>query len=772
MMHGTARHLTGHLLKSASVFILSLACVNSVIYAQSLEEQAREQIERLEAMVSVAESKGVYVEREKMTLRTADFFLRCANLDEAHVSANAGSFKQLPNFKADANSLAEGLPDFERTEVIKILDDAMERLGLILDGTYTRTQVPKVDYARARLQGDAIFQDGRPVFLADHIWKPAIPEFQEFYGALGSGYLSPSFVINEEGDISPKRLSELENKPTGNVGYIFLDNNNMPKWARDKYDNFGTGSRHYGKYDVDHPGARELYGALFKGTIPKVAGKNYRHLGYMLFNEPSYPTAAGVWNTGGVSGYTKTKFKSWLRKKHASIDALNQLWETEFASFDDVTITIPIDTEKQGTPEWYDWSVFNNDRITDWFRFMVREIRKYDPDAKFHIKLMPWLWTAATKDHGMDFEALTRLCNISGCDASAKSSNIWNKHDTWMDRFSFEWVNISMLFDFFKSVEPDQIIVDSETHFLSSVSFRDLHLPPDYVRATYWLAHMHGLCASENWYWARGADGETRRGGGSYAGSNNQQPAVLNEMHATLIDLNTFSHEITAMQRQRKPLRIYYSLANAVNRKNYMEDVRANYESVFFEGIPLGFATAGILKEEDPSNWDAILVWKTERVAQEEFDAMQAYLNQGGTVIIDSNSFQENEYGKAHPSLSQGGGTIIQIDTLDAMNHKAMAFMAMRGLLPEIKVTENNELGPKGCVWRCIKNDAGNHVLSMINLGKSTATVKLELRHATQGTACKDMINGIPVNAHPQLKPKEVFFVEVTDQAECSSRKP
>ena len=78
------------------------------------------------------------------------------------------------------------------------------------------------------------------------------------------------------------------------------------------------------------------------------------------------------------------------------------------------------------------------------------------------------------------------------------------------------------------------------------------------IRSYYGLAHVHGLCASKNWYWVRDLDGSVRKAGSDYPGSNNQQPAVLNEMHATMIDLNSFSNEITEMQQLRKPLRIYY----------------------------------------------------------------------------------------------------------------------------------------------------------------------------------------------------------------------
>jgi hypothetical protein len=119
---------------------------------------------------------------------------------------------------------------------------------------------------------------------------------------------------------------------------------------------------------------------------------------------------------------------------------------------------------------------------------------------------------------------------------------------------------------------------------------------------------------------------------------------------------------------------------------------------------------------------------------------------------------------RAHKTLSQGRGQLIKVDTLVDMRGKALALAAKRHVLPAVTATETNEVGPKGCVWRCIKNQDGNHVVSLINLGKSTATVKLELAHATRGTVCRDMINGISMSAQPQLKPKEVFFVEVRDQ--------
>ncbi|HEC41402.1 MAG TPA: hypothetical protein ENI20_01060 [Bacteroides sp.] len=746
------------------LFVLSVLYVSNPVHAQSLEEIAREKIIILDDMVLIAEQKGISTEKERMTIHTAKIFLDYANWDEANTALNQQYFEMVPIYESNALTMANALPDFERSEVVRILDNAIADLRLIIDSEYTRKSVPKVDFTKARVSDNKITQDGRPIFLIDHTWKPVTEELLEFYGAYEGEYITPDYVLNDAGDLKSSVTSGLEKKPDGRIGSIFIDHNNLPGWSEIKYDGFRVGSRMFGRYDIDHPGARELYGFLLKGTVPRMAGKNYTKLGYELFNEPSFFTQKGVWNTGEVSNYTKEKFKAWLSELHDSIGDLNSLWGTSFECFDDVTIAIPIAPSRQGTAMWYDWMVFNNYRVTDYFQFLKNEIRKYDPDALVQIKLMPWLFTGDKKDHGIDFESLIRLCDITGCDASAKKSDISGKHEDWMERYSFQWVNISMTFDFFRSVKPNQIIFDAETHILSSVHFRDLYLSPDYARAAYWLAHMHGLNASRNWVWGRSLTGEINsKVGEGYAGSNNQQPAILNELHATLIDLNTFSEEITAIQLQRKSLRIYYSLTNAINRKNYMTDVFETYQSLYFEGLPLGFATDGILIKEDASNWDAVLIRKTESVTLQEYNTIQSYLNKGGTVIMDGLSLKVNEYGIAHEGLNPGKGTLIIAGSIIEMRDKALDLIAKNGLMPEVRITEKNNNGNRNCVWRCIKNKDGNNVVSIVNLGRNEAEIKIILNDAVNGTICRDLIHGIRVNSNPTLKPDEVYFVEVTE---------
>ena len=83
-----------------------------------------------------------------------------------------------------------------------------------------------------------------------------------------------------------------------------------------------------------------------------------------------------------------------------------------------------------------------------------------------------------------------------------------------------------------------------------------------------------------------------------------------------------------------------------------MDDVFALYESLFFEGMPIGFATDDIIKKQNNNDWKVTLISKTPFVTKEELSAIQEYLNKGGTVIMDTESLRKNEYGQELKKLN------------------------------------------------------------------------------------------------------------------------
>lgn len=736
-----------------------------LVFSQSLEDQGRAKIKILQDLIKKSEKKKLDVLKEKMTIRTAEVFYKYAAWDEKNVDINTKSFQLVPTYKKEAANIAADLPNFERKEINLMLDEAIANIKLLLSGAVVRKPTPNIDWTKVSLVGDQLIFNNRPVFLADYTWKPNLPELKEFFGDLDGFFITPSYVINDNGLINKNKTQELQSKPDGSIGFIFMNHKGVPAWSKDKYPNFEVGKRLYTEYDIDNPGAREMQSMLLKATVPYMAGKKYSELGYMLCNEPHWNTVAKTWASGVVSEYTKTKFKKWLHEKHGKIENLNEIWKTNFSDFDNVQLEIPITDNLRGTPQWYDWMSFNMFRVTDWFTFLKSETQKYDPQAKVHIKLIPNMWSENKVDHGLDFEALTELSGIIGNDASSANSYFRPGRDSWKEKYAIDWRELATSYDFFKSVSPDKIIFNTEGHFLSTVRFRDLYLKPDYARAAYWLAHMEGLNACQTWYWSRREDGSSRdKEDKGYAGSNNHQPRIVNEVASTMMDLNSYSEEIAAMQRMKKPLRIFYSKTSAINKTEHLDDIFSIYESLYFNGLSMGYATQNIIEKQNNNDWQAILVSKTEFVTADELKALQGYLNNGGTVLIDNVSLKKNEYGLTLPELKAGKGNIILTNSIEDMRDKAMAIIAKKGLLPALNVAEKNASSTKTCVWRCVKNKAGNNVLSVVNLGNSDATLDITMSVGKTSVVCKDLLKGITVSSKPTLKPYEVYFVEVTAQ--------
>lgn len=755
--------------KLTVVFFLLVS--NPATYSQSLEKGALEKIKTLEKLIKKAENKNIDVLKEKTTVRTAEIFLKYANWDEKNVDKNTEYFKLVPSYKEEASKMAKELAHFERKDVNVMLDQSILDIQSLIDKKTFRKPSPHVDWTKVSVENDQLTFNKRPVFLADYTWKPDVKELTEYHGNQDGFFLTPSFVTNENGTINRHRMEQLNSKSDGSLGFIFMNHKGVPQWSKEKYGpNFSMREDTYTAYDIDNPGARDIQSKLLSAVVPKMAGKKFSQLGYMLCNEPHFYTYKDSkrkklpWASGGVSNFTIDKFKVWLKDKHSSIESLNSLWETNFSSFDNVQIEIPIDISLKGTPIWYDWASFNMDRVTDWYSFLKDEITKYDSEAKVHLKIMPNLWTDNRRVHGIDLEALTDLSGIIGNDSGAAHTYTWGKPHDWEKHYAFEWRELCMGFDFMKSVSPNKINFNSELHYLSTVRSRNLYLDPMYARATFWLAHSYGMTASQIWYWPRLASGEVSKKDKEqkgYAGSNNQQPRVTNEVHTTLIDLNAYSEEIMAIQRQRKPLRVFYSKTSAINKKAHMDDLFELYESLNFEGTPIGFVTKDIIKKQANNSWDVVLIHKTPNVTVDELKAVQSYLDNGGTVILDAVSLKTNEYGKSIVGLKESNGKIINVNSVSEAKSEALSILKNKELVPDVEVTETNVIGTKGCIWRVVKNEAGNHVLSVVNVGKSNASLEISLK-GNSNVVCKDLLKGVEVSSKPTLKPLELYFVEVT----------
>ena len=730
-----------------------------------LRKEAEKKMGQLSKLIKKAEKKNIQTLKERTALRTAEIFMHYADWDEANLDKNTVNFSLVTKYQKEPEKWAKMLPSFEREDIIKMMDSSMAELTAVMEGKIRRLPSPEVDWHKTRVEGDAIMYEDQAVFLNDWTWKPSIEKYNEYHGNQDGFFLTPSYVINEDGQIKQSVINELKAKDDGSMGFIFFNHTSMPSWAKKKDPTISDGpGTKYTMYDINNPLSRQIQSDLISKAVPYMAGKQYTELGYMLCNEPHWNTIEKEWAAGPISELAHKEFKQWLKKKHKNIETLNSVWGQNYSSFEAIDCPKIMKADMQGTPLYFDFLAFNMDRVTEWFRFMRDEIKKYDPEAKTHIKIMPNLWSESKRDSGIDMEALTYDSDIIGNDASSCGEWMWGAPKHWQKHYSFDWVELCMAYDFYKSVSPEKIMYNTEGHFLSTGKSRDLYMSTDYVRLNYWMAYVNGLTAQQTWYWCRREDGSSRSNEDSngYAGSNNHQPRVTNEVHNTLIDLNSVSDYIMAMQRQKKPIRIFYTKASSINKPTHMEDVFAAYESMYFNGVPVGFATKGIIEKQDNKLWDVVVVTKTPYAFESDVEALQSYIDQGGTVVIDNESLKTNEYGQAlNSKLRATKGQLVVLPTMKEITSKALNLVMQSKDAPTIVLEESNGMDHKATAWKVIESKNGGEIVNIANFGKNETKISLSRMNGKPIKSVTNVLTGEELSTAIDLPVYGLLLLEI-----------
>lgn len=719
-----------------------------------LRKRAKASLDNLRALVEKAQASGVETSRENVTVVTAEQFMTFADWDHSHPNELQALCAEWWKLKDRAEPYARELPFREMREIQNICDAASVELQAVIDDPKSRRAVPVIDHSNAHIKVGYFHDGDTPLFPSGFSWMPREPDLVAAYGNIRTA------VIATRSKKTPDTVARVQSEDRGDdidsIGYIHFIHNEVPDWYASKNEGIGFPQQCFTKYDIDHPGTRVFWRQLLEDTIPQVAGTNRSRAGYMLANEPHWYTATKQWDTQPVSEFTKDKFRHWLASRYGNkITTLNDLWGTEFGSFQDVTIEIPIDRELRGKPIWFDWCRFNMDRVTGYFGFLDREVKKHDPDAKVHIKIMPEHWANDDRSSGIDMEQLVRLQDIVGCDAKVGNRSSAADWEQWPERYALKWEELVLSYEFFKSIAPDKLIFDSEFHGLTTVHWRDENLSPEYTNCLLWLAHLHGMGMNQTWYWGRESDGAPKaKAARDFYGSNLTQPRVMNQFGRTMKDLNAFAPEVITFAREPKHIRLFYSETDAINNRHPLAAIKHTYQELYHLGHPIGFATGQMLADSEGTLPDGttikstlVVVHNATRVTKRELEGLQKYLDLGGQLLlIGEGNLSQDEYGRPHiESLKSGKGSVSIVADHDTQKLLSVVdlFLTDAGLQKSVIVKEQNSNGQPGCLWRTVSTDDG-HLLLLINIGNGTA--KLEI--AGQQLVCRDLFTGAP---HPSI---------------------
>ncbi|NKB65435.1 MAG: hypothetical protein GKR89_00100 [Candidatus Latescibacteria bacterium] len=726
----------------------------------ALHQEVAMRLAVFETQVARAEEAGIDVARERVTITTASLFLTYARWDSDHEAELAAAIGSWWVVKDRAGEIARQLPERQLREVLHMLETAEQELALVTARRDARRPAAPYDPTDLTLTGGYFRHRGRPVFPSSFVWMPDDPAINRAYGTIGGTFMHPP-NLRQDGSVQIQYRPGSADEP---MGYVFFGHKNLPGWALEQYPDIRVGERHFTAYDIDHPGTRRIWRDLLAAAVPQFSGRPVRQAGYLLANEPHWFSGTDEWATGPVSDHTFEKLRAWLETRHKEIDTLNQLWGTSFADFDQVALAVPVDLALIGTPIWYDWCRFNMARVSEWFAFLKNEIRHHDPDGATHIKLIPGHFAGGSRTHGLDFEQLVHLQDIIGADAKVTNSPDWRGDKPWTARYACFWRNLSMPYDFFRSIGPDKLIFDSEFHGLSTVHWRDPDMSPEYVRAIYWLAHLHGMGMNQTWYWSRNDDGSPKSQSISgFHASNLTLPRAMDAYGRVMVEVNAFAPEIATLATQPRPVRLFYSEPSAIQDGAYLDRLYNAYEALYHDGLPLGFATGQLLNQASAAaldDWPVVVATEPTFATADERAALDRYVQHGGTLLVmGAEALAKDEYGRPVSTPLPADGLVIRtaMGDFEALSKDVTNALKGVGIAPGVAISETNGVGPPGCVWRTAPWPGGE-LLSIINLGKSRATIQVDT-----GAPVHDLIANKEQPAVFAMQPFDVKLLLVGD---------
>ncbi|MGM0573602.1 MAG: beta-galactosidase [Bacteroidota bacterium] len=512
--------------------------------------------------------------------------------------------------------------------------------------------------------------------------------------------------------------------------------------------------------DIDHPGTRELVRQVMEQLIPLTSGRP-AVISYDLANEPFF-------YMDGWTDHTMKAYYTWLAKRHGSIESLNKAWNTSYETFEQ--IPPPNDRSRQNCSdgEWYDRVTFHNHRTASFFAFVASEIRRHDPDAVIHTKgqdnnsLGPKPWAVTD---GIDREMMTPFVDLHGLDTrplpvteprmaviiDPDQDNANLNYDASI--YSFHWLGQSFLYDYLTSLEPYRPIVDFEYHAFSINPIRVPDIGHGHASATLWMAHIHGLIGNAVWYWHR------RYGPDPFPAeyfkwwiyaSISTQPIVAAEYFQTMLQLNMFAEEVTALAKTpAQPIRLFVSKPSYIQNQRHIAALHRAYEAACFHDLPIGFITEDILMNSGISeDTKMIVIPDAQYVSAGALAVLRRAKLEGVELLrLGRQSITHDEYGVEHKDESVA--FLEDMHVFDYASAPDLARQFERFIQPlagQLPVTVKDSDGKSAFgIMRRYANLDGRSILLLVNLKPDATDVRLVNRH-------EKAVNGYDLLNHEKVQ--------------------
>jgi len=302
-----------------------------------------------------------------------------------------------------------------------------------------------------------------------------------------------------------------------------------------------------------------------------------------------------------------------------------------------------------------------------------------------------------------------------------------------------------------RSLAPQKPLVVLDAHFALD-SIKTGEEASRYLHTAMWeaaIAGINGCALAPGALWAN--------------------PGALEGFCSASLDLNRVGEIVTAFQGAEAPIAVLWSMPSKIYRdgETFLNSVRHVYEGCAFFGFPIRFITESECTPAGLEDVAVLVLPEVPALADETFDAIDAYARAGGTIIRSGRPAPYTPTGGSrHDVIAQTDRTIFvrASDTPTVFLH-ALDATYVFGVLPTIPRIINNYGYPlEGVKSRYVEHE-GQKYLYVVNLRKEPVKAYL-LGGKRQG---RDIIRGRDVRFPMMLDSLDPMLVRLDPPAPVGS---
>jgi beta-galactosidase GanA len=417
-------------------------------------------------------------------------------------------------------------------------------------------------------------------------------------------------------------------------------------------------------YCRDHEGVRAAE-LKFYAALAERAKRSPAFLGWDLWSEPhviNWATPTYIDNPEFCfCKYSVARFRRWLRKKYGSLEALNQAWYRQYASWDEV------EPNRLSTilsySDFIDWKEFIADKLGEDLRDRYEAVKRVAPEAVatshaagIGLFSSPLWWEGQCDDWTM-----TRQVDYYG-------TSFYPKHSAFVDR-DVEWRGA--LLDFTRSFGFAEggrgfWIGELQGGFGTIALNVSPTVTPEDIRIWTWSALARGAKAINYYAWYPMSTGYESGGFGliQLDGTITERSRVAGSI-AQVVDRNQDLF-LKARPPKAEVAIVYNPLSYFIGGRQReaayggpqgevagieQESMMGIYRALFPTNVPVDFIHISRLSWEGLKQYKLVLLPYPLMIPAASAAAFREYVRDGGTLVAEARLGWSNEHGHASPTI-------------------------------------------------------------------------------------------------------------------------